>query len=134
MADYKAPIQEQSFVIHDLLNINQLTDIPDFAEATPDLLDAVIAEGGKFAAQVIAPSNYEGDVKHCRAKDGEVITPDSFKNAYNLFVESAWQSLAQDPNYGGQGLPFSLHMAVSEFWCSANMAFSICPNAKRWRH
>ena len=61
MADYKAPVSEVSFVINDLLNINQLTSIPDFAEATPELIDAVVEEAGKFAADVIAPLNRIGD-------------------------------------------------------------------------
>lgn len=127
MADFKAPIQEMSFVINDLLDINSLTAIPDFAEATPELLDAVIEEGGKFASEVIAPTNRLGDIEHSKANDGVVTTPDSFKEAYKLFVESAWQSLAQDPEYGGQGLPFTLHMVVSEFWNSANMSFALAP-------
>ena len=127
MTDYKAPIQELSFVINELLQIGDLNAIPDFAEATPELVAAIIEEGGKFAEQVIAPTNRDGDIQHSRAQDGEVITPDSFKTAYQLFIESAWQSLAQDPNYGGQGLPFTVHMVVSEFWNSANMAFAICP-------
>lgn len=127
MADYKAPIQEMSFVINDMLDINSLTSIPEFEEATPELLDAVIEEGAKFAAEVIAPTNRDGDLQHSRAKDGVVTTPDSFKAAYKLFIESGWQSLAQDPEYGGQGLPFTLHMAVSEFWNSANISFALAP-------
>ena len=127
MADYKAPISEVSFVINDLLNIDSLTSIPDFAEATPELVSAVIEEAGKFAADVFAPINREGDIKHSRAIDGEVITAPGFKEAYQHFVENGWLSLAQDPEYGGQGLPFTVHMAASEFWNSANVAMALCP-------
>ncbi|GAA6137141.1 acyl-CoA dehydrogenase [Arenicella sp. 4NH20-0111] len=127
MADYKAPVSEVSFVMNDLLNINSLTDIPDFAEATPELVSAVIEEAGKFAADVFAPINRTGDVKHSRAVNGEVITAPGFKEAYQHFVENGWLSLAQDPNYGGQGLPFTVHMAASEFWNSANTAMALCP-------
>ncbi len=127
MADYKAPISEVSFVMNDLLNINALTDIPEFAEATPELVSAVVEEAGKFAADVFAPINRTGDVKHSRAKDGEVVTAPGFKEAYQHFVENGWLSLAQDPNYGGQGLPFTVHMAASEFWNSANTALALCP-------
>ncbi len=127
MADYKAPISEIDFVINDLLNINSLTAIPEFSEATPELLDAVVEEAGKFAAEVFAPINRIGDLQHSRAKDGEVTTPEGFKEAYQLFVESGWMSLAQDPEFGGQGLPFTVHMTASEFWNSANTSMALCP-------
>ncbi len=127
MADYKAPVQEMSFVLNDLFDVQSLTTIPAFAEATPDLVDAVVQEAGKFAAEVIAPLNRQGDIQHSRAKDGAVTTPDGFKEAYSLFQQNGWTSLAQDPNYGGQGLPFTVHMAASEFWNSANMSFALCP-------
>lgn len=127
MAEYKAPVKEISFVINDLLNINQLTEIPDFAEATSELVDAVIEEAGKFAGEVFSPINRTGDLQHSKAKDGEVQTPEGFKQAYQLFVDSGWMSLAQDPEYGGQGLPFTVHMVASEFWNSANISMALCP-------
>ncbi len=127
MADYKAPVSEISFVINDLLNINQLTSIPSFSEASPELIDAVVEEAGKFAADVIAPLNRIGDIQHSKASNGEVKTPDGFQQAYKMFIENGWLSLAQPTQYGGQGLPFTLHMAASEFWNSANMALALCP-------
>jgi len=127
MADYKAPIQEVSFVINELLNFKQLNAIPDFEEATPELIDAVIEEAGKFAAEVFAPINQIGDQQHSKAVDGEVTTPDGFKEAYQLFVDNGWLSLAQNPDYGGQGLPFTVHMITSEFWNSANTSLALCP-------
>lgn len=127
MADFKAPVSEVSFVVNDLLNLNQLISIPDFAEATPELIEAVLEEAGKFAADVFAPLNRIGDIAHSKAKDGVVITPKGFKEAYQRFVENGWLTLAQSPDYGGQGLPFTLHMAVSEFWNSANVSMALCP-------
>ena len=127
MADYKAPLHEISFVLNDVLNFSQLNQIPEFAEATPDLLDAVIEEAGKFAAEVFAPLNRIGDIEHSVASDGEVKTPTGFKEAYQLFVDNGWMSLAQNPDFGGQGLPFTVHMTSSEFWNSANTAMALCP-------
>lgn len=127
MADYKAPISEISFVLNDLLNVTSLTSIPEFQDATPELVSAVVEEAGKFAAEVFAPINRAGDIKHSRAEDGGVVTAPGFKEAYQLFAENGWLSLAQDPNYGGQGLPFTVHMAASEFWNSANTALALCP-------
>jgi len=92
MADYKAPISETSFVLNELIDINSLTALPDFEEATPDLIDAVIEEAGKFAQEVYAPINRSGDIEHSKAENGEVITPKGFKEAYQLFVDSGWMS------------------------------------------
>lgn len=127
MADYKAPISEISFVINELLDVPSLYSLPDFSEASPDLVEAVVEEAGKFAAQVFAPINRTGDLQHSKAVNGEVTTPDGFKEAYQLFVDNGWMSLAQDPEYGGQGLPFTVHMTASEFWNSANTSMALCP-------
>lgn len=127
MADYIAPIAETSFVLNELIDINSLTKLPGFEEATPDLIEAVMEEAGKFAQEVYAPINRSGDMEHSKAVNGEVTTPKGFKEAYQLFVESGWMSLAQKPQYGGQGLPFSVHMVASEFWNSANTALALCP-------
>ncbi|NNC99408.1 MAG: acyl-CoA dehydrogenase, partial [Gammaproteobacteria bacterium] len=127
MADYKAPVNEVGFVVNELLNFSQLNKIPEFAEATPELVGAVIEEAGKFAADVFAPLNRVGDLQGSKAENGEVITPDGYREAYQLFVDNGWMGLAQSPNYGGQGLPFTLHMVASEFWNSANVALAICP-------
>ena len=127
MADYKAPIAETSFVLNELFDINSLTVLPGFEDATPDLIEAVMEEAGKFAQEIYAPLNRLGDMEHSKANNGEVVTPDGFKEAYKLFVESGWMSLAQPPKYGGQGMPFSVHMVASEFWNSANTALALCP-------
>ncbi|MBX2848123.1 MAG: acyl-CoA dehydrogenase [Acidiferrobacterales bacterium] len=127
MADYQAPLHEISFVLDDVLNFSQLNEIPEFAEATLDLVDAVVEEAGKFAADVFAPLNRIGDLEHSKAVDGQVKTPQGFKEAYQLFVDNGWMSLAQNPDFGGQGLPFTVHMATSEFWNSANTSMALCP-------
>ena len=127
MTDYKAPINDVSFIVNDVLNLSQLTSIPDFSEATDELIDAVMEEAGKFAGEVFAPLNRIGDLQHSRAVDGEVKTPDGFKQAYQLFVDNGWLSLAQNPEFGGQGLPFTVHMVASEFWNSANISMALNP-------
>lgn len=127
MPVYNAPIKEVSFVLNELLGFSKLSSIPAFSEANNELVTAVIEEAGKFAAQVFAPINQSGDVEHSRAKEGEVTTPKGFKEAYQLFVDNGWLSLAQSPEYGGQGLPFTVHMAAAEFFHSANTALALCP-------
>ena len=89
MADYKAPVDEMSFVLNDLFNIESLTQIPEFAESTPDLVDAIVEEAAKFSAEVIAPLNRIGDIQHSKAANGEVKTPDGFKGLINCFRKVA---------------------------------------------
>lgn len=127
MAEYRAPIREVSFTLNELLNFNQLSSIPEFSEASPELVEAVLEEAGKFAADVFAPINRTGDIEHSKAVDGEVVTAPGFKQAYQKFIEAGWLGLAQPTEFGGQGLPFSLHMAVSEFCNSGNTALGLCP-------
>ena len=125
MAEYVAPNREIGFVINELLDYGQLNQLPDFAEATPELTRAVLDEAGKFAESVMAPLNRPGDLQGARLEDGSVIPPDGYAEAYRLFVENAWLSLAQDPRYGGQGLPFLVHLASSELWNSACTSLAV---------
>lgn len=125
MADYVAPTQDMGFVLKDVL------DFADVQERHPDLtedfVDVVLEEAGKFAADVFGPLNRVGDTEGVRLEDGDVALPAGFADAYSRFVENGWQGLAQPTEYGGQGLPFVLHMAVSEMWNSACTALALCP-------
>ncbi|MEM7378427.1 MAG: acyl-CoA dehydrogenase [Pseudomonadota bacterium] len=98
-----------------------------FAEASDDLVDAVLDEAAKFAEGVLAPINHAGDKQGARWDDGAVTTPDGWKEAYTQFYESGWMQLSASPEFGGQGLPYSVGACVNEMWKSANMAFSLCP-------
>ena len=127
MTVYSAPINEVEFVINKLADMEQLAKLPVFAEATPDLTQAILQEASKLANEVLAPLNKAGDTDGAKIVDGNVVTTPGFAEAYKQFVENGWLSLAQPVEHEGQGLPFLLHMAVSEFWNSANMAFALCP-------
>ncbi len=127
MADYVAPNREIGFVLNELLDYERLNALPHFAEATPELTGAVLDEAGKFAQEVFAPLNRVGDQQGVRVENDTVVTADGFKEAYQMFVENAWLSLAQDPNYGGQGLPFLVHLAGCELWNSACTSMALCP-------
>jgi len=127
MSDYVTPLPEINFVLNELLDYERLTQLPDFADATPELTAAVLEEAGKFAEQVFAPLNQVGDIQGVRVEGDKVVTADGFAEAYRLFVENQWLSLAQDPAFGGQGLPFSVHLAVSEMWQSACTSLALCP-------
>jgi alkylation response protein AidB-like acyl-CoA dehydrogenase len=127
MTKYVAPIDEVNFVLTHLCRIDELQKLPGFEDATPDIISAILEEAGKFAQEELADLNWSGDQSGVKINNNRVQAAPGFKQAYNKFVESGWISLAQPQDYGGQGLPFTLHMAASEFWNSANLAFALCP-------
>lgn len=128
MPIYNAPLQDMKFVLHEVLNTAQLADYERFADAEADLIDAVLEEGAKFASEVLAPLNSVGDQEGCvRHADGSVTTPTGFKEAFKIMVDNGWVSLADDPAYGGQGLPGILNLAAGEMQSASNMAFAMYP-------
>ncbi|WP_371396560.1 acyl-CoA dehydrogenase C-terminal domain-containing protein [Fretibacter rubidus] len=129
MPSYNAPIRDMQFVIHEMLNATEtLTKYAKFEDAERDLFDAIMEEGAKFTSEVLTPLNAVGDHEGCvRHEDGSVTTPTGFKEAFKTMVENGWLSLAQDPEYGGQGLPGLLHIASGEMQSAANMAFAMYP-------
>lgn len=127
MADYVAPAREIGFVVNELLDYQELTQLNSFTEATPELTGAILDEAGKFAGEVIAPLNRVGDTQGVKIEGDSVRTPEGFADAYQLFVENQWLSLAQNPQYGGQGLPFLVHLAAAEMWNSACTSMALCP-------
>ena len=127
MADYRAPVKDMGFVINELAGLADIAALPGYEEATPDLVEAVMEEAALLATQVIAPTNLVGDAKGSRVENGQVIVPPEFHSAYQQYVEGGWPSIVNDPEYGGQGLPKLVGMAVEEMLQSANLAWSLCP-------
>ena len=126
MPSYKAPVDDVMFLLSDVFHIDRYNNLPGFAEATPDLIEAVLGEAAKFCEDVLTPLNRVGDKEGCRRNaDGSVTTPTGFKAAHKQFTDGGWLGLAAPPEFGGQGLPTVIAQAVSEFVCSANMAFSM---------
>nr|WP_298682602.1 acyl-CoA dehydrogenase C-terminal domain-containing protein [uncultured Dongia sp.] len=128
MPAYKAPLRDIQFVLTELLQLENLPQqIPDFVEATPDLVAAVLEEAAKFCENELQPLNHEGDEEGCHYDKGVVTTPKGFRQAYTKFIEGGWTSLPCDPAYGGQGLPKLVNFAVEEMICSANLSFGMYP-------
>lgn len=124
---YTAPIRDLAFAAAELADLNGVTQLPGLEEATPDLLQAILEEAGKFASEVLAPINRSGDQQGVRLENGRAITADGWVDAYRRFVEGGWNGLPFDPQVGGQGLPWLVSTAVAEIWHAANMSFSLCP-------
>lgn len=128
MPSYKAPTRDTRFIVNEVLKLEGYSNLPGFENASPDTIDAVIEEAGKFAAEVAAPLNASGDQQGCtRHADGSVTTPDGFKQAYGQFCEAGWGTLSAPVEFGGQGLPHVLGFVLEEFLCSANQAFAMYP-------
>ena len=127
MTDYHAPLTDIRFLLNHVAGLPAIAQLPGCEEATPDLVDAVLDEAGKFAAGVLAPLNAVGDREGCRLEDGKVVTPAGWKDAYKAFAEGGWVGLGLSPEYGGQGLPKCVATPVWEMWFSANTAFTMLP-------
>ena len=127
MTVYTAPQRDMRFVLHELLGVEQLTELPGYEEATADTVDAIIEESARVAEEVLFPLNQPGDREGCVFENGVVRTPDGFKDAYQQFTEAGWSALSADPAYGGQGLPKAVRLLVDEMVCSANLSFGMYP-------
>ncbi|MEY4161005.1 MAG: hypothetical protein RLZZ136_1626 [Pseudomonadota bacterium] len=128
MPVYKAPARDTRFVINEVLKLDQFAHLPSFAAASPDIVDSVVEESGKFVTEVIAPLNLSGDKEGCtRHPDGSVTTPNGFKQAYEAYCQSGWGTISQPEQFGGQGMPHILSFVVEEFLCGANQSFAMYP-------
>jgi alkylation response protein AidB-like acyl-CoA dehydrogenase len=129
MSQYTAPLDDIRFVLNDVLDAQSQFARLGHADATPDVVDAVLEEAARFTGAVLAPLNAVGDQQGCRhdPATGDVTTPDGFKAAYDQFVEAGWPGLTADPEHGGQGLPHLLGLAVNEMINAANLAWGNFP-------
>jgi len=128
MPTYTAPTRDARFIINEVLDLASYNNLPGFESATPDMIDTVINEAGKFCAEVLAPLNRVGDEEGCtRHDDGSVTTPTGFKQAFDQYCESGWGTISQPEEFGGQGMPHVLGMLMEEFVGTANQAFAMYP-------
>ncbi|MEY2735431.1 MAG: hypothetical protein RLZ58_840 [Pseudomonadota bacterium] len=130
MPTYTPPQRDMQFVMHELLQVtDEYKAMPAHAEVDVETINAVLEEGGKFAAEVIFPLNISGDEEGCTLDKTthEVTTPKGFKEAFQTYVAGGWPALSADPDYGGQGLPIVVNQCFYEMLNSANQAWTMYP-------
>ncbi|MFY8094493.1 MAG: acyl-CoA dehydrogenase [Niveispirillum sp.] len=127
MTAYNAPIQDMRFTLNHVVGLPQVAALPGYDAVTPDLVDQVLDEAGKLARDVLAPLNWVGDQNGAKLENGVVTTAPGFRDAYWKYAEGGWNAVPFDPDFGGQGLPWTLALPIQEMWTSANMSFSLCP-------
>jgi alkylation response protein AidB-like acyl-CoA dehydrogenase len=124
MPSYTAPVKDMQFVLHDLLKVSQ-SDIPGYGDLESDFTSAVLEEAGKITSEVLAPLNVVGDKEGCTLENGVVRVPTGFQEAFDQVREGGWTGLDMPEEFGGQGMPYVMGIAVGEMFSSANQAFSM---------
>ena len=125
-APFVPPLADIHFILKRLIGVEKISALPGFEALDADMVEAVLGEAGKIAAEVFAPLNEVGDKKGLGFANGVVTVPPGFREAYAAFVEGGWNGLPVEEEYGGQGLPWLLALSVQEMLQAANMGLALC--------
>ena len=132
MPQYTAPLKDMQFILHDWLNLSEHYQKLGLEDYDQSLVNEVLNQGAKFAEEVIAPLNREGDEQGCTLADGIVTTPEGFAAAYQEYIANGWNAMLGSADYEGQDLPHTIAVPVQEMLSSANLSWrltSILPKA-----
>ena len=124
---YRAPVAEISHTLKHVAGMKTAIEQGKLGDLSEDLVDAVLEEAGKFASERIAPLNTEADTVGSKLENAVVTTAPGFAETYKDWSEGGWNAISGPEEFGGQGLPNMLAIAVSEMWNSASMGFALCP-------
>lgn len=128
MPTYKAPLRDMRFLLNEVFDYpKHYSKLSNGADATPDMVEAILGEAARLCEDVLAPLNLSGDLEGCHFENGNVTTPKGFKEAYQQYVAGGWQGLSHPVEYGGQGLPMSMGLLKSEMMGTANWSFTMYP-------
>jgi acyl-CoA dehydrogenase len=124
---YRAPVEDYRFVFDHVVGLNQVTETERFAEATPDLVDAILSEAGRMCEEVLHPLQRAGDLNPARLENGVVRTPPGFGDGFRAIAEGGWIGMSANPEHGGMGLPMTLTTAVNEMMSAACLSLQLAP-------
>ncbi|SEN75143.1 acyl-CoA dehydrogenase [Palleronia pelagia] len=124
---YRAPVRDYSFLFDHVVGLEQVTATDRFAEATPDMVEAILTEAGRMCEEVLAPLQRNGDTHPARLENGVVRTSPGFDEGYKAIAEGGWVGISADPEFGGMGLPMTVTTAVNEMMASACLALQLNP-------
>jgi 3-(methylthio)propanoyl-CoA dehydrogenase len=127
MSVYQAPAADMEFVVNELVGLEPIQALPGNEEINADLVSSIIEEAGKFATGVLDPLNWPGDREGAKLENYVVTPATGFAAAYKQFCDGGWGGLANDPEWGGQGLPHIIQALTAEMWNSSCMSFALCP-------
>ncbi|MEH6494162.1 MAG: acyl-CoA dehydrogenase [Pseudomonas marincola] len=127
MGEYSAPLKDMSFVLNNVIGLDELSAIEKFEHAESDVVSAVLEEAAKLSGNVLSPLNKIGDQAGTSVTDGVVASPDGWVDAYAKFVEGGWNGISAPEEFGGGSMPQAVSLATVEMWNSSNMAFALCP-------
>src|SRR4051812_11942261 len=126
MPVYKAPVDDVSFLLNDVFQIDRYDNLPGFTDASADVREAILGEAAKLAEEVLQPLNRSGDLEGCkRNDDGSVTTPKGFKEAFKQVAEGGWLGLSAPTEYGGGGVPGLPTPPGTQIQCSPHKAVSM---------
>src|SRR5690348_2570924 len=125
--EYTAPITDMLFMLHHVGGMESARREGWLEEPGDDMLEALLDQAGKFAAEQLAPLNATGDREGARIENGQVYTPRGFREAYRSWIEGGWNAVTAPEEWGGSGMPCTVGTALMEMWTSANMGFSTAP-------
>ncbi|BDA83073.1 acyl-CoA dehydrogenase [Aureimonas sp. SA4125] len=124
---YAAPVEDIAFALTAVADLGDAMREGRVGDLTPDLLDAILTEAGRFATDEIAPLSARGDTQGASVREGVVTTPEGWRDLYANWIDGGWNALTGPVDFGGQGLPVALSAAVFEIWNGASMAFALGP-------
>lgn len=123
MPQYKAPLRDMEFLLHDIFAVEGYYQSLGYDEVNRDLVDAILTESAKFAENELATCRQVGDEEGAKLQDGKVTLPPGFNEAYTTYRDNGWGAMCWDTRWGGQGLPHSLGIIFHEMCFSANVAW-----------
>jgi alkylation response protein AidB-like acyl-CoA dehydrogenase len=123
MAQLIADRRDVDFVLYEQFKIEDLLKHERYRDMNRKMFDMIISEARNFAIKEILPVAPEGDRIGLVFENNQVKVPQCFHRPYKLMCEGGWIAMTEDPEIGGQGLPFTVAQVAGEYIVGADFAF-----------